>query len=170
MTRKQVGPPPDLGLDSGWGFKAELTRRTGGIGDSSLLLLLFLLLLLLLLLWLLLLLLLSTDAFVPRLFTALSFAASFSALSRCPFETNFDVFLRVAGEDSPRRWKLFHSLSLVSLLSHFSLVLARVGVRNFAQMLTARAVLFLLEMTAVATAVVDGEAASVAERFDCRLL
>ena len=31
-------------------------------------------------------------------------------------------------------------------------------------------VLFLLEMTAVATAVVDGEAASVAERFDCRLL
>ena len=39
-----------------------------------------------------------------------------------------------------------------------------------AQMFTARPVLFLLEVTAVATAVVDGEAASVAERFDCRLL
>ena len=64
----------------------------------------------------------------------------------------------------------FHSLSLVSLLSHFSLVLARVGVPIFAQMFTARRVLFLLEVTAVATAVVDGEAASVAERFDCRLL
>ena len=58
----------------------------------------------------------------------------------------------------------------MSLLSHFSLVLARVGVPIFAQMFTARHVLFLLEMTAVATAVVDGGAASVAERFDYGLL
>ena len=108
--------------------------------------------------------------FRPASFHCAFFRCVFFRTFPLSFRTNFDVFLRVAGEDSPRRWKLFHSLSLVSLLSHLSLVLARVGVLIFAQMFTARNVLFLLEMTAVATAVVDGEAASVAERFDCRLL
>ena len=86
-------------------------------------------LLLLFLLLLLLLLLLSKDASVPRLFTALSFAASFSYFLAVSFRTELDVSAR-SRRGFSSSVEAFHSLFSMFLLSHLSLVLAHVGVRN----------------------------------------